>query len=301
LRRSTLVSISAAAIVGVAALVVVLVVVLSGGGGKGPAAHRSASAPHARAKHATPHVRKTKTSHVAQSHKVKQVAHPARPSRVHLPKHRRVRLLRWKWHPNKERAIVAATRVRSLAVYHLPRARKPAVRLSKFDSTGTRRVLLVRETRPPNWVRVYLPLRPNGSKGWVPARAVKLLWNPWRIVIRLRAHRMYVFRGRRLFLHAKVVVGKPSTPTPVGTYFIVNLLKPPDPNADYGPFTYDLSAHSYVLKTFAGGDGHVAIHGTNAPWLLGQSVSHGCIRVSNAVIRRLAHVLPLGTPVLIKR
>ena len=192
-------------------------------------------------------------------------------------------------------------RVRSLAVYRIPRARKPVVRLSRFDATGTRRVLLVRETRPPNWVHVYLPLRPNGSNGWIPASAVKLLWNPWRIVVRLRTHRLYVWHGKHLFLRTKVVVGKPSTPTPVGTYYVVNLLRPPDPTGDYGPYTYDLSAHSNVLKTFAGGDGHVAIHGTNAPWLLGQSASHGCIRVSNPVIRKLAKVLPLGTPVVIRR
>jgi lipoprotein-anchoring transpeptidase ErfK/SrfK len=55
-----------------------------------------------------------------------------------------------------------------------------------------------------------------------------------------------------------------------------------------------------VLKRFAGGDGQVGIHGTNQPWLIGQSVSHGCIRVNNASIRRLARVLPLGTPVVIR-
>ena len=299
MRRSTLVAISAAAALAAAALIG-LIVALSGGGGGKPSAHRAVPAQRAPAKHVAHHVRRAKAHHVVRSHKVKRV-HPVRPSHRHRHARPHTRLLRWKWHPSKKRAIVAATRVRSLAVYHLPRARKPVVRLSKFDSTGTRRVLLVRETRPPNWVHVYLPLRPNGSHGWIRARAVKLLWNTWRIEVRLRAHRIYVWRGKRLFLHAKVVVGKPSTPTPVGTYFIVNLLKPPDPTGDYGPYAYDLSAHSNVFKTFAGGDGHVAIHGTNAPWLLGQSVSHGCIRVSNAVIRRLAHVLPLGTPVLIRR
>ena len=150
-------------------------------------------------------------------------------------------------------------------------------------------------------MHVYLPVRPNGSTGWVRAEAVKLLRNPYRIVVRLRTHRIYVWRGKKLFLEAKTVVGKPSTPTPVGTYFIVDLLRPPNPNGDYGPYTYDLSAHSDVLKTFDGGDGHVAIHGTNAPWLLGRSASHGCIRVSNPVIRKLERVVPLGTPVLIRR
>jgi lipoprotein-anchoring transpeptidase ErfK/SrfK len=196
--------------------------------------------------------------------------------------------------------MVAATRGRSLAVYRLPRAGQPALRLSNPDQTGTPRVLLVHSTTP-DWVHVYLPLRPNGSTGWVRAGAVRLLRNPYRIVVHLAAHRLDVFRGRSLFLSARTVVGKPSTPTPTGTYFIVDLLRPPDPNGPYGPFTYDLSAHSTVLKTFAGGDGHVAIHGTNEPQLLGQSASHGCIRVQNAVIRKLERVLPLGTPVLIRR
>ncbi len=174
------------------------------------------------------------------------------------------------------------------------------MRLHNPDRIGTPRVLLVHSTNR-DWVRVYLPLRPNGSTGWVHDRAVRLLRNPYRIVIRLSAHRLYLWRGDRVVLQATTVVGKPDTPTPVGMYFIVDLLRPPDPNGAYGPYTYDLSAHSDVLKTFDGGDGHVAIHGTNAPWLLGQSASHGCIRVSNAVIRKLERVLPLGTPVLIRR
>jgi lipoprotein-anchoring transpeptidase ErfK/SrfK len=210
-----------------------------------------------------------------------------------------VKLRPWRWRPNEE-SVVAATKGRWLAVYKLPRAKKPVTRLRNPTPVGAPRVLLVHSWRR-SWVHVYLPLRPNGSTGWVRAEAVKLLRNPYRIVVRLRAHRIDVWRGKHLLLKAKTVVGKPSTPTPIGTYFIVDLLRPPDPNGSYGPFTYDLSAHSDVLKTFAGGDGHVAIHGTNEPWLLGQSASHGCIRVSNPVIRRLERVLPLGTPVLIRR
>jgi lipoprotein-anchoring transpeptidase ErfK/SrfK len=210
-----------------------------------------------------------------------------------------VKLRPWRWHPGEE-SVVAATRGRWLAVYKLPRAKKPVTLLRNPTPVGSPRVFLVHSWRS-SWVHVYLPLRPNGSTGWVRADAVKLLRNPYRIVVRLRAHRIYVWRGKHLFLKARTVVGKPSTPTPVGTFFIVDLLQPPNPNGDYGPFAYDLSAHSDVFHTFAGGDGHVAIHGTNAPWLLGQSASHGCIRVSNAVIRKLERVLPLGTPVMIQR
>jgi lipoprotein-anchoring transpeptidase ErfK/SrfK len=196
-------------------------------------------------------------------------------------------------------SLVAGARGRHLVVYGAPNAKRPMLVLRNPDPIGTPRVMLV-HSQQQEWVRVYLPIRPNGTTGWVQANAVRVLRNPYRIVVSLGAHRLYLYRGPKVVLTAATVTGRPSLPTPRGMYFVVDLLKPPDPNGAYGPYTFDLSAHSDVLKTFEGGDGHVAIHGTNEPSLLGQSVSHGCIRVSNAVIRQLAHVLPLGTPVLIR-
>ena len=96
-------------------------------------------------------------------------------------------------------------------------------------------------------------------------------------------------------------VGRAVTPTPDGRYFITALIRPPDPGGFFGPYAFALSAHSNVLHEFAGGNGQVGIHGTNDPAALGTEVSHGCIRMSNAGIARLAHLLPLGTPVVIVR
>jgi lipoprotein-anchoring transpeptidase ErfK/SrfK len=196
-------------------------------------------------------------------------------------------------------SLVARTRDRWLAVYTTPRVKRATMLLRNPDSIGTPRILLVQSQRRA-WIRVYLPTRPNGGTGWIQRRSVRLLRNPYRIVIHVRRHRLDLWERRRLVLRARTVVGRPGTPTPLGLFYVVDLLRPPDPHGSYGPFTFDLSAHSAVLREFAGGDGHVAIHGTNEPWLLGQSVSHGCIRVRNGIIRRLARFLPLGTPVLIR-
>jgi lipoprotein-anchoring transpeptidase ErfK/SrfK len=160
-------------------------------------------------------------------------------------------------------------------------------------------VLLVHSLRK-RWVRLYMPTRPDGRTGWVRRRAVRLFRNPYRIVIRLRTHRLELWRGDRRVLRTRIVAGAAATPTPRGLFYVPQLLKPPDPAGAYGPFSFGLSAHSRVLKRFAGGYGQVGIHGTNQPWLIGASVSHGCIRVRNGAIRRLARVLPLGTPVLIR-
>jgi lipoprotein-anchoring transpeptidase ErfK/SrfK len=194
---------------------------------------------------------------------------------------------------------VAHARHRRLAVYGRPGAKRPTVLLRNPDRLGVPRVLLVASERK-KWVRLLMPIRPDGRTGWVRRRAVRLLHNPYRIVVRLRAHRLELWRRHRRVLRTRIVSGASATPTPRGLFYVTQLLKPPDPNGAYGPFSFGLSAHSRVLKRFAGGDGQVGIHGTNEPWLIGQSVSHGCIRVNNASIRRLARVLPLGTPVVIR-
>jgi lipoprotein-anchoring transpeptidase ErfK/SrfK len=119
-------------------------------------------------------------------------------------------------------------------------------------------------------------------------------------VVELGAHRITVFKGSSIVDREPVGVGKAQTPTPGGVYYTKELLRPVNPNGVYGPFAYQLSGFSDVLTRFNGGTGVIGIHGTNEPWLLGKDVSHGCIRMSNAGITRLAHLLPLGVPVEIR-
>jgi lipoprotein-anchoring transpeptidase ErfK/SrfK len=202
------------------------------------------------------------------------------------------------WRPDGISQVVHV-RVRRLAVYKSPRAKKPVLVLRKRDPRGTQRAFLVRSMRE-KWVRVYLPTRPNGSQGWVRKRAVRSYTNGYRLVIRLRTHKLNLWRGTKLLDSYPVAVGTRSTPTPRGLYYIVELLKPRSPHGSYGPYSFGLSAHSTVLKRFAGGDGRVGLHGTNQPSLIGSDVSHGCIRLKNGAIRRLAKILPLGTPVYIR-
>ncbi len=153
--------------------------------------------------------------------------------------------------------------------------------------------------RQPGWVHVLLPVRPNGTTGWVKADTVTLLPDPYRITVALGAHQLTVYDGDGVLLQDTVAVGAPGTPTPTGTYYLRVLLKAPDPTTVYGPYAYGLSGHSEALDTFEGGDAELGIHGNNDPTVLGQNISHGCIRMSNDKITRLAGILPLGTPVQI--
>jgi lipoprotein-anchoring transpeptidase ErfK/SrfK len=130
---------------------------------------------------------------------------------------------------------------------------------------------------------------------------VKFLRDPYAVSVDLRKRRLHVWKSARLIVNVPVGVGRSVTPTPAGIYFLVELIKQADPNGSYGPYAFGTSAYSNVLQTFGGGPGQVGIHGTNEPQFVGTYVSHGCIRLRNRDIVRLAHMLPLGTPVYIHR
>ena len=136
------------------------------------------------------------------------------------------------------------------------------------------------------WVEVRLPWRPNSASGWVDASRVILRPTPWRIVVSPAARSLSVYRGGSLVRRLQVVVGKPSTPTPVGLFSIIGAWSSP-PTAFLGSWILPLTAHSDVLAQFDGGDGTVGIHGRGGASLLdplGSASSHGCIRVDNSSI-----------------
>ena len=202
--------------------------------------------------------------------------------------------------------MVATATVPSVKVYDDPAAPEPARSLDNpTHPYGTPLVFVVTEQQP-EWLKVLLPVRPNGSSGWIRRADVSLKTHDFRIVIELGAHRITVWKGEDIFDQEPIGVGTKDTPTPGGLYYTKELLRPvdaqgrPDPNGPYGPYAYGLSGFSDVLYDFAGGDGVIGIHGTNDPSSLGHDASHGCIRMSNEGITKLATSLPIGVPVEIK-
>jgi lipoprotein-anchoring transpeptidase ErfK/SrfK len=178
-------------------------------------------------------------------------------------------------------------------------ATQPVMKLSNPTEDGAPLVFLVRDQKP-DWLYVLLPVRPNGSAGWVRQADVKTSKHEFRMVVELAAHRLTVYYRDGVFLQTPIGVGRGPTPTPIGVFFTKELLQPPTPDTAYGVYAYGLSGYSNVLTDFAGGDGVVGLHGTNDPSGIGHDVSHGCIRMSNDAITRLAKNLPLGVPVVIR-
>lgn len=153
----------------------------------------------------------------------------------------------------------------------------------------------------PGWVRVRLARRPDGSTAWLPVRDVRLGSTPYRIVISLATRRMSLYKYGRRILVAPAGIGAPTDPTPTGHFFVAFAEAPPLAGAGYGPFVIVTSAHSRAIGNWEGsGDAIIGIHGPlGADGLIGTTgarISHGCIRLHVADLRKLSGI-PSGTPI----
>lgn len=151
------------------------------------------------------------------------------------------------------------------------------------------------------WLQVRLPGRPNSHTGWIRKRGTTAAVTRWHLVVDTAARRVIVYQGGRPVRAFDAVVGKPSTPTPAGEFFVEEDVKLGA--SDVGaPYAIALSARSNVFQEFQGGPGQVALHGlANIGGVPGSAISHGCVRLDAAAMRWLVARIGPGVPVTITR
>ena len=150
------------------------------------------------------------------------------------------------------------------------------------------------------WLNVRLPMRPNGSTGWVRAGDVTTWQVPNRILVDLSDRMLSVFAGDsdEVLFQTLVGVGRGSTPTPLGDFYI-DIVNPLFGDPVYGWGQLSVAGFSEVYTSFGGGIGQIALHGWSNDNVVGDDVSNGCVRMRNDDIALVNDLAPLGTPVQI--
>lgn len=193
-------------------------------------------------------------------------------------------------------AVIGKAKTTSVEVLRSPGDRRGALRLVQGRSmSGPIRLLGL--GAQGEWVRVGVPIRPNGTAGWVRRDQLDLVRSTLRVVVDLSTNTLTVEDGGQTVVNVSVATGTGGTPTPTGLFFVKEIVPQANPGGSLGPVALGLSGFSDVLSHFDGGEATIAIHGTNNPGKLGSNVSHGCIRVDNKTIVALSKILSLGTPV----
>ena len=189
-----------------------------------------------------------------------------------------------------------------VAIHSAPSASAPTItKLREYTADGDfQSYILLGEhwTTTGAWVKLRIPGRPNGRTGWVPRSALDTFEvTHMQIVVNRETRTLTLYNHGHVVYRFPIGVGKPSTPTPAGHFWITeagNFLADPF----YGPYAFATSDFS-TLSEWPGG-GVVGIHGTNEPQLIPGDPSHGCIRLLNPDILKLAAIVRVGTPVLIQ-
>ena len=198
-----------------------------------------------------------------------------------------------------EHVQLAAYGFGPLNVYGTSSATAPRMTLEEETILGTPTVLGVVGQPRGDRVEVVLPVRPNGTTGWVDLDDVGLYVVDGLIRVDLSERQLtYEVDGVEM-LRTEVGIGSVYNETPTGTFFVTDRVTLANPSSPWGPHALGLSARSDSITEYNGGDGIIGIHGTNNPSSIGGNISLGCVRLPNDVITELHSMVPIGTPVVI--
>jgi lipoprotein-anchoring transpeptidase ErfK/SrfK len=218
-------------------------------------------------------------------------------------------------------SLIAAVTSEKVAARKAPSPNADVIKtFGKKSVLGVPQVFLIRKpAEGPGgepWLKVLLPVRPNGTTGFIPASDVTVKQTVYRLRVVRKKFSVYFYEGCKLIDRFKVGIGNGATPTPVGKFYLQALYKLPNPNTIYGTYAYALSGYSEAIKRWQRGvcagvepgdpeagkcGGIIGLHGTNDPQRsIGRYVSNGCVRMRNKDIESLVPKLPLGTPIEIQ-
>ncbi len=193
-------------------------------------------------------------------------------------------------------ATVADAAVARVGLYENMGQAEPPESLRNPTREGLPLVFLVQQSIG-DWLEVQVPVRPNMGTAWIKAADVTLRQVSYRIVVDVNTQRLSAYQLGEKVLEADVATGLAGTPTPTGTFYLDGIVQVEPPDGVYGPYQLSVAAFSTVFTRFGGGNGQIAIHGTNSPGRIGAPASAGCVRMTNDDITRLASFVRSGTPV----
>jgi hypothetical protein len=226
------------------------------------------------------------------SHDVKHVSQPPEPAPKPQPqpKVQAAVLI-----PAGSGHLAAMARLRGMTLRDRPGG-KVIAHLRPTTAWGSPTVVWAAERRG-RWLGVFSTKLGNNRIAWVDVQRDRpRMWRtPYSLHADLSARTLELWRGSRVVRRMSIGIGRPDTPTPIGRFSVTDKLIPGRGVSYYGCCLLALSGRQPFLRPgWAGGD-RIAIHGGST----GGAATAGCLHASDADLRRLMKVIPIGTPVYI--
>src|ERR671933_139076 len=172
-------------------------------------------------------------------------------------------------------------------------------------ATGTTAISQRQPQHPqPSGKRQQPPSIQPSVKPAIQAINPKSLTKGTHLVIKLGDRRVYVYKNQKLKVTYPIAIGKAGWETPIGNYKVMDKQRNPIWEEPWtGKVILDGPNNPLGLRWigfWTDGRNSIGFHGTSAENLVGQAVSHGCIRMRNRDVVALYEQVKLGTPVTVK-
>jgi hypothetical protein len=168
---------------------------------------------------------------------------------------------------------------------------------------GSQRALGVLTSRHGHWLGVTEAGVADNRIVWLDARrhGLRYVSTGIALAVDLSRRALLVRQGGRAVRSIRVDVGRPASPTPTGRFAVTDKLDGRHYSAAYGCCILALSATQLHLPAGWAGGNRIAIHGMRSQHEPGHAVSAGCLQASDEDLRYLMRIVPLGTPIAIRR
>lgn len=142
----------------------------------------------------------------------------------------------------------------------------------------------------------YLPI--------VPATPPMVVAEVVRLELRLGERKVYVFKNDQIIASYPVAIGRAGWETPTGNFAVRDMIENPGwenfRTGEVMPPGEDNPLGVRWISFWTDGVNEIGFHGTPNEELIGQAVSHGCVRMRNQDVMALFNKVAIGTPVVVK-
>ncbi len=144
---------------------------------------------------------------------------------------------------------------------------------------------------------------PTSTPDTVQPSPVTPVEDTW-LKIKLKERRVYVYRDNQVKASFQIAIGKPGWETPTGKFQIIQMVKDPTWQHPWNGKLFPPGPNNPLGVRWIGfwtdGKNTIGFHGTPNERVMGQAVSHGCVRMRNRDVVALFELVKVGTTVVVE-
>ena len=169
---------------------------------------------------------------------------------------------------------------------------------------GINKQAIASEGTTPETPPTELPVTSPVEEAAIPTAPENNQTLATHVVLNLKERRVYVFQDDQVIANYRVAIGRPGWETPKGNFSVIQMVEDPQWKNPWNGRVSAPGPNSPLGERWIGfsreGGKYVGFHGTPGEHVMGQAVSHGCVRMRNRDVKELYELVQNGIPVIVQ-